>query len=222
MVTDDHAGSSNGLRPHTAAPPEDHRVNLLAEDPSDRRQERADAARNRARVLEAAERLFSERDPRTVTMRDIARAAKVGRATLYRRYPDPAAVAVALLDEHERILQDRLISGPPPLGPGCAPTDRLIAFIEAMLDLVDRHLHLALRAETGASRLNTGAYRFFRSHVRSLVREADVGSPEAMADILLAPLAPDVYEFQRGRIGLTKAEILDSLTLVARRTMTVP
>ena len=28
------------------------------------RQERADAARNRAKVLEAAERLFAERDPR--------------------------------------------------------------------------------------------------------------------------------------------------------------
>jgi AcrR family transcriptional regulator len=39
-------------------------------------------------------------------MDQIARAAGVGRATLYRRYPDPVAFAVALLDKHERELQD--------------------------------------------------------------------------------------------------------------------
>jgi NAD(P)-dependent dehydrogenase (short-subunit alcohol dehydrogenase family) len=73
----------------------------VPDQPGDR-QERADAARNRAKVLEAAERLFAEGDPHTVTMADIARAAGVGRATLNRRYPDPGSVAVALLDEHER------------------------------------------------------------------------------------------------------------------------
>src|SRR6187431_692180 len=87
--------------------------------------ERADAARNRRRILEAAERLFATEDPAAVTMGEIARAAGVGRATLYRRYPDPASVAMALLDEHERELQGRLISGEPPLGPGALPADRL-------------------------------------------------------------------------------------------------
>ena len=42
------------------------------------RTERADAARNRARVLAAADRLFAERAPETVTMEDIARAAGGG------------------------------------------------------------------------------------------------------------------------------------------------
>ena len=58
--------------------------------------ERADAARNRARILTAAEELFAERGAATVTMEDIARAAGVGRGTLYRRYPDRAAIATAL------------------------------------------------------------------------------------------------------------------------------
>src|SRR5882757_5709287 len=62
--------------------------------------ERADAARNRTRVLAAAADLFATRDPRTVTMDDIAKAAGVGRATVYRRYPDTRSIAVALLDEH--------------------------------------------------------------------------------------------------------------------------
>ena len=58
--------------------------------------ERADAARNRARILAAAADVFAARDPRTVTMEHIATAAGVGRGTLYRRYPNTAAIAVAL------------------------------------------------------------------------------------------------------------------------------
>jgi AcrR family transcriptional regulator len=92
----------------------------LRDQPGDRH-ERADAARNRAKVLEAAERLFADGDPHNVTMADIARVAGVGRATLYRRHPDPGSTAVALLDEHERRLQEQLLGGPPPLGPGAPP-----------------------------------------------------------------------------------------------------
>lgn len=47
---------------------------------------RADAQDNRDRVLEAARRLFAERGI-DVTMREVARHAGVGPATLYRRFP---------------------------------------------------------------------------------------------------------------------------------------
>ncbi|MEV3961643.1 helix-turn-helix domain-containing protein [Nocardia sp. NPDC050193] len=87
--------------------------------------ERADAARNPARILAAAAELFARRDPRAVTMDDRAKAAGVGRGTLYRRYPDIGAIAMALLDDHERELQDQLLGGAPPLGPGAPPADRL-------------------------------------------------------------------------------------------------
>jgi AcrR family transcriptional regulator len=93
--------------------------------PSLERRERADAAHNRRRVLAAAEELFASRGARAVTMEDIARAAGVGKGTLYRRFPDRASIAVALLDEHERALQERLLRGPPPLGPGAPPAERL-------------------------------------------------------------------------------------------------
>ena len=93
--------------------------------PSLERRERADAAHNRRRVLAAAEELFASRGARAVTMEDIARAAGVGKGTLYRRFPDRASIAVALLDDHERALQERLLRGPPPLGPGAPPAERL-------------------------------------------------------------------------------------------------
>ncbi|WP_051177795.1 TetR/AcrR family transcriptional regulator [Nocardia concava] len=176
--------------------------------------ERADAARNRAKVLAAAAELFATRDPRTVTMDDVAKAAGVGRGTLYRRYPDVVSIAVALLDEHERALQEQLLRGEPPLGPGAPPAERLAAFYAAMVELLDTHAHLVLGAETGGARFRTGAYQFWAVHVRSLLVEAGVPEPDSLVDALLAPLAAEVYTHQRER-GLTSAEIESALARLA-------
>ncbi|MEU1073177.1 MULTISPECIES: helix-turn-helix domain-containing protein [unclassified Streptomyces] len=187
--------------------------------------ERADAARNRARILAAAARLFSERDPASVTMEDIAKAAGVGRGTLYRRYPDRAAIARALLDEHERALQEKLLRGAPPLGPGggpgerpAPPAERLAAFYAEMTTLLEAHLPLALGAETGAARYGTGAYGFWHAHVTHLVREAALPDPQPLADHLLAPLAPELFRHQR-ELGLSREHIAASLGALARRTL---
>jgi AcrR family transcriptional regulator len=195
----------------------DTRADLLT-GPSAEVAERADAARNRARVLAAAADLFGTRDPRTVTMDDIAKAAGVGRATVYRRYPDTWSIAVALLDEHERALQQRLLRGEPPLGPGAPAANRLAAFYAAMVELLDAHADLALGAETGGARFATGAYGFWSAHVRSLVLEAGVPEPDAMVDALLAPVAAEVYVHQRAQ-GLTSAQITDALARLAHAVL---
>ena len=182
---------------------------------------RADAVRNREQILAAAERLFAERDPGTVTMDAVAKAAGVGRATLYRSFPDPSSIAVALLDEHDRRLQQQLVYGPPPLGPGAPPAERLAAFYLAMLDLLRHHLPLALGAETGQARFETGAYGFWRVHVRTLLVDAGAADPDALIDIVLAPLAPELYRFQRFERGLSHERIAESLTRLARSLLTV-
>jgi AcrR family transcriptional regulator len=181
--------------------------------------ERSDAARNRVRVLAAAERLFSTRDPASVTMEDIARAAGIGRATLYRRYPDRASIAVALLDEHERTLQERLMRGEPPLGPGAEPVDRLAAFYDAMVDILEVHGHLVLGAEVGRSRFETGAYQFWRTHVASLVRASGRSDRDGLVDLLLAPLAPELYQYLRGDRGLSQRRIRRTLHDLAGRML---
>jgi AcrR family transcriptional regulator len=183
------------------------------------RRERADAARNRARVLAAAERLFAARGGREVTMEQIAADAGVGKGTLYRRYPDAASIALALLDEHERRLQDQVLRGPPPLGPGAVPAERLAAFYRAMVKLLERHGHLALAAETGARRYGTGAYHAWRAHVGNLLAEAGLGHRPALVDALLAPLAPDVFAHQRASRVAPK-RIGDDLALLADRLLT--
>jgi AcrR family transcriptional regulator len=183
--------------------------------------ERADAARNRARVLAAAQRLFSEHGGREVTMEQIAAAAGVGKGTLYRRYPDVASIAQALLDEHERAVQDGLLRGPPPLGPGAPAAERLAAFYRAMVDLLERHRHLALAGETGERRYRTGAYGAWALHVGALLEAAGLGESPALVDALLAPLAPDVFVHQRDS-GLSARQIADGLSTLAHRALGEP
>jgi len=59
---------------------------------------RADAERNRQRILAAAAELFTERGLEA-SLDDVARRAGVGVGTVYRRFPDKASLADALFDE---------------------------------------------------------------------------------------------------------------------------
>src|SRR6266540_1688079 len=97
--------------------------------------ERADAARNRAKILQAAERLFAKRGVENVSMDDIAKAAGVGKGTLFRRFDDRATLVRTLLGEGDAAYQESRIRGPAPLGPDAPPRERLLAFGEDMLDL---------------------------------------------------------------------------------------
>lgn len=159
--------------------------------------ERADAARNRLRVLAAAERLFTERGVAGVTMDDVAAAAGVGKGTLYRRFTDKGGLAVALLDERERELQERILSGPPPLGPGAAPATRLAAFVESYLCFLDRRLDLVLMSETSSvgARLRTGAHGFWRQHCGYLLQQAGAADPEVRSEVLLAGLSAEQVQY---------------------------
>src|SRR5262245_18458015 len=77
--------------------------------------ERADAARNRRLVLDAAARLFASEDPSCVTMEAVAAEAGVGKGTVFRRFGDRASLARAVLSEQEGALQEAMIRGAPPL-----------------------------------------------------------------------------------------------------------
>lgn len=158
--------------------------------------ERADAARNRARILAAAERLFAEHGVAAVSMDQVAAEAGVGKGTLFRRFGDKAGLAVALLDDRERHLQQTILSGPPPLGPGTAPGGRLLAFLAAYHDFVDAHLDLVRMSETASpgARFRIGAYRFWHRHVGLLLTAArpDLDG-DYLAHALLAPLAGEMH-----------------------------
>lgn len=67
---------------------------------------RADARRNRGRILVAAKELFAERGP-DAPMEEIARRANVGVGTLYRRFPDrDALIRAVAVDNFNDIVAD--------------------------------------------------------------------------------------------------------------------
>jgi AcrR family transcriptional regulator len=185
------ASNVTGLQSGSATVPED--LLVLRSSPP---RERADAARNRAAVLEAAAGLFAARGVASVSMDAIAAAAGVGKGTLFRRFGDKAGLAVALLDERERLLQEAVLFGPPPLGPGeltdpPAPAQRLRAFVSGYLDYALAHLDLVRMSETASvgARYRIGAYRFWHRHVALLLAAASRPDPDALAHVVLAPLS---------------------------------
>ncbi|HWX75358.1 MAG TPA: helix-turn-helix domain-containing protein [Solirubrobacteraceae bacterium] len=160
--------------------------------------ERADAARNRERILESAARLFDERGADCVSMDEVAFEAGVGKGTVFRRFGSRAALAQAVLSEHEREFQERIIRGCPPLGPGASPQARLVAFGEGVLDLLERNALLVSAAEVGGARFLSAPYGVYRLHATLLLREADPGcDAEVLAEILLAALSADLFLYLR-------------------------
>lgn len=166
--------------------------------------ERADAARNRRLILAAARRLVERAGTAALTMDAVAREAEVGVGTVYRRFGDLAALALALLDEHEREFQTAFLSGPPPLGPGAPASDRIRAFLQAAVTRLDEHTDLLALAEglKHGGRFSA-AYSAQHTHLAALVAEAAPDADAAyLADVLLAPLAANLYLHQREARGM--------------------
>ena len=172
-------------------------------------QERADAARNRQRVLAAASRLFAEHGVEGVTMDAVAQAAGVGKGTVFRRFGDKSGLAASLLDERERELQGAILSGAPPLGPGSPPRERAIAFFDAYVTYLSGHLELIRLSETASpgARYRIGAYRFWHRHLAILL--TSTADPDHLAHSLLATVDADLnsalrdqgYDWDRIRAG---------------------
>ena len=184
--------------------------------------ERADAVANRQRILDAATRLFAERGVGCTSMDAIAAEAGVGKGTVFRRFGDRASLALAVLDASETVLQESLIRGPAPLGPGAPPAERLIAFGAAMLDRLEEHLEILRESEltSHGAYLRSSPYAVHRIHVRILVGQA---RPDAdadyLTDILLAPLSAVTFAEQRHTRGLSLDQLKAGYAdLVARLT----
>jgi AcrR family transcriptional regulator len=179
---------------------------------------RADAARNRDKVLAAAEKLFTERGFDCVSMDAVAAAAGVGKGTLFRGFGDRVGLMAALLSEHERRLQEDMIRGAAPIGPGAPPVERLIAFAERWFELLEQHGALIREASVRGARYRSAPYRFQRTHVALLVREAAPDSDvDYIADALLAALSPEHVEYLRAVQGMSNERMLAGWADLVRR-----
>jgi AcrR family transcriptional regulator len=172
--------------------PEPRPLPLIESRPAPRR----DAARNRAALLRAAAQLVDQCGIDGVTMDAVAAAAGVGKGTVCRRFESRAGLMAALLDHFETEWQAAVISGPPPLGPGAAPWDRLVTFGRSRLEVVLVHADL-IRAAGRAGARSYAAYSFAVMHVRYLLQELGViGDLPLLAVALLAPLEAPILDHQ--------------------------
>jgi AcrR family transcriptional regulator len=180
--------------------------------------ERADARRNRERILCAVGRLVDERGIDGVSMDDVAAEAGVGKGTLYRRFGDRWSLLRALIEEPEREFQEQLIRGEPPLGPGAPAEERLRAFGAGILALLERHARFILAGDSlPVGRYRHPVYAFYRVHVAMLLREirGDDTTTEYLVDAVLAALGPELFLYQREILGMSLEEMTEGWQALA-------
>lgn len=142
--------------------------------------ERADAARNRAVLIETARDMISEAGVEKITMDALAERSGLGKGTVFRRFGTRAGIFMALLDAGERGFQARVSSGPPPLGPGADPLDRLLAFGPARLRFLQENRDLARAALGGRATVPSGPPAMMtQRHIGMLLAQLHVDATDA-------------------------------------------
>ena len=190
-------------------------LHIAGDEPS----ERADAARNRRLLLDAAEALVAEQGADAVTMDKVAAKAGVGKGTVFRRFTNRAGLMRALLDHTETQLQQDFMFGPPPLGPGAAPFERLVAFGCARLALVGVEGEVLRAADASPeTRYTHPAHRLCHAHIAMLMRAAGVtGDIPLLADVLMAALDASLVMQQLSTPGIDLARVVAAWEDLVRR-----
>jgi AcrR family transcriptional regulator len=184
-----YSGAGNSLSPLAASPrvagmSERPQLPIVGQEP----RERSDAARNRQALLVAAQRLVDQCGVASVTMDAVAVAARVGKGTVFRRFGSRAGLMAALLDQFESDWQAQVIGGPPPLGPGAPPRERLSAFGRSRLEQNLRGAAL-IRAATDAVHRTSPAYTFLATALLAPMEVTVLERELELVDTALDPRA---------------------------------
>lgn len=138
--------------------------------------ERADAARNRLHLVATAREMLAEQGADRLTMDALAERAGLGKGTVFRRFGTRAGIFQALLDDDERAFQLQVLSGPPPLGPGAGPVERLVAYGRARAGFMIEHRVIARAALDGTQPAPArGRSPMSLLHIRMLLGRLDLG-----------------------------------------------
>lgn len=135
------------------------------------RAERADALRNRKHLLATAREMLAEQcGADGLTMDGLAERARLGKGTVFRRFGSRAGIFRALLDDDEVAFQEQVMAGPPPLGPGAEPVQRLIAYGRARIAFMLDHREIARAALDGGQAVPFESETpLSRTHIRMLL-----------------------------------------------------
>ena len=136
---------------------------------------RADAVRNRRRMLAVARDVLAEHGPTGITMDGLAERAGLGKGTAFRAFGTRAGIFRALLEADEVAFQTVVMSGEPPLGPGADPVQRLIAYGRARSTFLMDHLQVMRATLDPNSPVPASGVEFTHTHLRMLLAQADLG-----------------------------------------------
>lgn len=148
---------------------------------------RADARRNRVRVLEAAQEAFTE-EGKLVTLQEIARRAGVGAGTVYRHFPSKEALFEAVLQQRV----ENLIAEAHALAGADDPAAAFFRFLNHMVeegrtkrDLIEAMAGEGIDTTSPTSPANSELREaitelLVRAQAAGAVR-TDIGTPEIMA-----------------------------------------
>ncbi|WP_086828578.1 TetR/AcrR family transcriptional regulator [Allokutzneria sp. NRRL B-24872] len=193
-------------------------------EPSAGRRPRKDATRNRAALFAAADELFLRcATPEEVTMADIATAAGVGKATLFRAFGDRTGLIQALHAARMEPLRAAIAEGPPPLGPQTPPAQRVPALLDAVLcfKLDNRHLALALEQAGSGSPYSAEHYEHWHTLLRELLEQIPaVDDGDFTAHALLAATRADLVEYLAGAKDVPRERMRTQLASLVGQLIT--
>ncbi|MEU5865906.1 TetR family transcriptional regulator [Nonomuraea sp. NPDC047529] len=179
---------------------------------------RADATRNRAAILAAATSLFAREDISTVSVQDIAHAAGVSKAAIFRHFRDRSGLIQEILEPRAAQLRAAVESGPPPLGPGAPPAEALATYVEALLDFVWRNRALIRAFEylgPDAYYANDASRFWIAELTRRLAATAPDIDAEYLAYAVFTALRADVIDHLLTVPGMTPERIRTGIHTLA-------
>jgi AcrR family transcriptional regulator len=183
------------------------------------RQQRSDALRNRALILAAARDVVRERGAANLRIAEVAEAAGVGAGSIYRAVGNRSGLLLALLDEDERELQDHMIRGEPPIGPGAPPAERLEAFVRALHALVLRRRDVIVAADdtSALAQLRSPVHAGWAAHLRVLLSELrPEADPVILAELVLGAVSAPTYVHVVDDLGRDPDALRDALLTAVR------
>jgi AcrR family transcriptional regulator len=158
-----------------------------------RRKPRADAQRNRERILEAAKEAFTRSGANT-SLDDIAKQSGVGPGTLYRHFP----TREALLEAVYRTEVEKLAAAERKFAQAMPPVEALRAWMLLFVDYIAAKHIIAPALNTllgGASKLYEGTRPQIQGAIEALVKRA-IKSGDMREDL-------DPFDLLRALVGVS-------------------
>ena len=175
--------------------------------PPPERKPRADAERNRARILEVAKEVFT-RDGAAASLDDIARRTGVGSGTLYRHFP----TRDALIEAVHRSEVEKLAAAAQQFAATMPPLDALRAWMHQFIDYVVGKKLIIPAMDTvagGSMRMIEGSRSVIHTAFIALVERA-IANGDLRADT-------DPNDFVRALIGVFHTTAIPGWEQSARR-----